>query len=118
VALQTGQEWSPPCAKEDLPTLCEFGDGQEVSIGGRLISFGHGYNVEDEKRRGIGQRREFEQRMSTIGQRMSATQRACMSEIEIGTNPPIFNALKVETVEFVGEFITHDFPCVTMTARF
>jgi hypothetical protein len=46
--------------------------------------------------------------MSAIGQRMSVTQQTCMSEMEIGTNPPIFNALKVEIVEFVGEFITHD----------
>ena len=81
--------------KEDLPTLCEFGDGQEVDIGGRLILFGHGYNMEDGKRCGIGQR-------------MSVTQRACMSEMEIGASPPIVNALKVETVEFVSEFITHD----------
>jgi hypothetical protein len=40
---------------------------------------------------------------------MSVTQQACMSEMEIGANPLIFNALKVETVEFVSEFITHDF---------
>jgi hypothetical protein len=53
--------------------------------------------MEDEKRRGIGQR---------IGKRHK---QACMSEMEIGANPPIFNALKVEMVEFVGEFITHNF---------
>jgi len=74
VALQRGQEWSPPCAKEDLPTLCEFGDSKEVGIGGRLISFGHGYNVEDEQRSKIGKRSEFGKRTSEIGQRMSTIQ--------------------------------------------
>jgi hypothetical protein len=53
--------------------------------------------------------------MSAIGQRMSTTQRACMNEIKFESNPLILNVLKVETVEFVGEFITHNFPCVTMT---
>jgi hypothetical protein len=43
-----------------------------------------------------------------IGKRMSVTQRACMSEMAIGANPPIVNALKVEMVKLVGKFITHD----------
>jgi hypothetical protein len=96
VALQTGQEWSPPYAKENLPTLWEFGNGQELIIGGRIVEFRHGYNAEDEKRDGNW----IEDECDTI---------TCMSEMEIGANPMIFNALKVETVEFVGEFITHDF---------
>jgi len=102
VALKIGQEWSPPCAKENFPTLCEFGNGQKLSIGGILVSFGHGYITKDEKRGGIGKRRG-------IGNNMSMTQQACMSEMEIGANLLIFNVLKVETVEFVGEFITHNF---------
>ena len=48
VALQTGQEWSPPYAKENLPTLCEFRNGQELIIGGRFVEFRHGYNAKDE----------------------------------------------------------------------
>jgi hypothetical protein len=95
MALQIGQEWSPPSAKENLPTLWEFGNVQELGIGGRIIEFRNGYSAEDEKR-------------GRIEKRMSETQQACMREMEIGVNPPIFNAFKVKTIEFVSEFITHD----------
>jgi len=45
-----GQEWSPPYAKDDLRTLCELRDRKEVNIGGWIILFGQGDNVENEKR--------------------------------------------------------------------
>jgi hypothetical protein len=47
--------------------LCEFKDRKYVDIGGRLMSFWHGYIVEDEKRSGIEKRSKFWQRISAIG---------------------------------------------------
>jgi len=32
-----------------------------------------------------------------------------MIGMEIGAKPPMFNAIKVEMVEFMRELITHDF---------
>jgi hypothetical protein len=78
-----GQEWSPPYTKENLSTLCEFGNGQKLNIGGRFIVFRHGYSSEDEKR-------------NRIGQRVSMTQQ---EEDEWNGNwgkHLIFNAIKVE----------------------
>jgi hypothetical protein len=45
VALQTSQEWSPPYAKENVPTLYEFGNDQKLGIGERLVAFRHGIYV-------------------------------------------------------------------------
>jgi hypothetical protein len=54
MALHTGQEWFPPCAKENLSTLYEFRNGQTLSIGGRFISFDHGYNMKDGNKKRFG----------------------------------------------------------------
>jgi hypothetical protein len=93
VALQIGQEWSPPYAKKNLPTLYKFVNGQNLSIRARLITSMNGYSAEDEQRDGIGQR-------------MSVKQQAGMIEMEIGAKPLILMRLRWKTIEFVRKFIT------------